>query len=250
MDRAGVDIDIISFCYSTALWRNMSIEDAATSLQKILEDIHATLGRTVPHQHIFFITHSTGGLVVKQFLVNVAEEELERAFSTEIAPKRESVIDRIRAIDHLAVPHRGASPLVTWPLALGTVAWYGLFGWWMSPLMNASGRTWGLNRLNLQLRWNNRWVKELDDSFRKVTNSLELLAFPHPVSRDILAEQDIVVLQLKEKAGEAGSRHDRSSRERKESPQDDAKFKRYDTESVTEQLRAKPLTVGLRGIAV
>ena len=71
LTKAGVDCDVISFDYPSKPWERSSLEQAADDLAVWLDNEFNS------HRHIIFITHSTGGLVVKQLLSNAFAAHIE-----------------------------------------------------------------------------------------------------------------------------------------------------------------------------
>ena len=105
--KADVDIDTISYAYPSKIWQHSSIEQAA-------DDLDTWLNTEFEHyRHIIFVTHSTGGLVVKQVLSNafVGQVETKLKKGTLDYENNNSLWFRTRRGINIAVPHQGGSPV-------------------------------------------------------------------------------------------------------------------------------------------
>ncbi|MGH8556446.1 MAG: esterase/lipase family protein, partial [Methylococcales bacterium] len=107
LENAALDMPAISFSYPSRSWHRCSIDQAADDLRAWLE----TEFRDYPD--ILFVTHSTGGLVVKS-LLNTAAAQL---FEDHDQPGERSIEDslwsRTRRVLNIAVPHFGGSPVLS-----------------------------------------------------------------------------------------------------------------------------------------
>ena len=88
LEAAGLDLDVVSFSYPSRPWERAAIPQAADDLKTWLDtELQA-------YRHLVFVTHSSGGLVVRD-------------------PLRGAVL-RTRRIINITVPHQGGTPFMTW----------------------------------------------------------------------------------------------------------------------------------------
>jgi hypothetical protein len=104
----GFEADIFAYEFPAYSWLDASIETAVAGLKHLLE------ARYKQYQRIVFITHSTGGLVVKSLLgadvrATIDEVAKGRRHYDEI---NSIALRTLRVID-IAVPHRGGSVVLT-----------------------------------------------------------------------------------------------------------------------------------------
>ena len=120
LESGGIDVDVISFAYSSQIWQRCSIPVAAEDLRTWLETEFCN------HRHLLFVTHSTGGLIVKQML-RQAYGEVKAQLDNRAFDISSSVWLRTRHVINIAVPHSGGSPFIT---AFAKVTYHSVF-----PLM-------------------------------------------------------------------------------------------------------------------
>ena len=126
LDAAGLDLDVASFSYPSRLWERTAITPAADDLKTWLET------ELKGYRHLLFVTHSTGGLVVKEMLRRAYRDG--RGLSPDSDPDAlPSLWLRTRRIINIAVPHRGGDPLMA---GFGKVAYATVY-----PLMAPMLRT-------------------------------------------------------------------------------------------------------------
>ncbi|MDQ3776726.1 MAG: hypothetical protein M3461_21440 [Pseudomonadota bacterium] len=66
--EAGLDLDVVSFSYPSRPWERAAIPQAADDLKSWLDtELQA-------YRHLVFVTHSSGGLVVKDMLRGAARD--------------------------------------------------------------------------------------------------------------------------------------------------------------------------------
>ena len=185
LENANLETIVLSFPYPSKLWQRASISQAAYDLQTWIETEFAGF------RHIIFVTHSTGGLVVKQLLSQSYQSS-----------QSEGLWRKTRQVINIAVPHTGGSPILTSAInvfyALGYPLLAPVFG--LSRFLSQGKKDWGRNRIIPALRWKNRWLLELDHQFsnflRKSLDSQQ----PTPVIVDICAESDQSVPQLSDQS--------------------------------------------------
>ncbi len=180
LESANLDIDVLSFSYPSKLWHRASISQAAYDLQTWIETEFADF------RHIIFVTHSTGGLVVKQ-LLNQGYQ----------SPQSKGLWGKTRQVVNIAVPHTGGSPILTTAInlvyALGYPLLAPVFG--LTRFLSQGKKDWGRNRIIPALRWKNRWLLELDHQFSNCLRQSLDAQQPTPVIVDICAESDQSVPQ-------------------------------------------------------
>ncbi len=188
LESGGIDVDVISFAYPSRIWQRCSIPLAAEDLRMWLET------EFCDHRHLLFVTHSTGGLIVKQMLrqaYGALKAELDkRAFNIS-----SSVWLRTRHVINIAVPHAGGSPFIT---AFAKVAYRSIFPL-MAPILKLARfvtqgqKDWGRNDILVALRWQNPWLLQLEAEFieqQKIANAKDIL---YPMVHDIYAKSDLSV---------------------------------------------------------
>ena len=153
LERCGCDMDVVSFDYPAQWWQRTSVPQAADDLRTLLETEFGS------HRQILFVTHSTGGLVVKQMLKQsfltlnegITQQESTIASST-------SIWLRCRRVINIAVPHSGGSPFMTAILKVVYLSLYP-FLWPFLRLVrfvSQGKKDWGKNDLLIVLRWKTR----------------------------------------------------------------------------------------------
>ncbi len=190
LDAAGTDIDVASFDYPARMLQKTSIPAAAQDLHTWLQSELASF------RHLLFVTHSTGGLVVKQML-----RESFLALRSELARETldysttASVWLRSRRIINIAVPHTGGAPFLT----AMTKGAYLIFFTALAPVLTATrflsqgAKDWGKNEIIPALRWRNPWLCELEADFVAQQQESAERELPAPVMHDIIAQSDLAV---------------------------------------------------------
>ncbi len=188
--KANSNVDALSFSYPACLWDKTSIERAAEDLEVCL-----TTGFS-QYKFLIFITHSTGGLVVKRMLNNAFNKILEaieeEAFSYSAF---ESLWFKAHKIVNVAVPHFGGDPALT---SFGRRL-YNLTFPVASPFLKLIRLTTqgaadlGRNEIIDSLRFNSSELIELHEEFGMAQNSSKERKLPYPQSREISANSDVAV---------------------------------------------------------
>ena len=193
MKQARVQADVFLYDYPAWFWQTGSIEGAAKDLTTSLS---ANLDR---YDHLVFVTHSNGGLVVKQMLLDdfqSTEARLE-AGSTDPSLDREdlkSIVLRTRRVMHLAVPHRGGNWLLT---LLGTpfvpVLKLASLLFLLLRLVSFGALRWGYQRTFWQIRHRSKILVELDQNLRWHEQRFVERRLERPVFVDIAADTDLAI---------------------------------------------------------
>ncbi len=180
LENADLEMNVLSFSYPSKLWHRTSISQAAYDLQTWIETEFGDF------RHLIFVTHSTGGLVVKQLL--------NQAY---VSTQSYSLWGKARQVINIAVPHSGGSPFLTTAISM----FYALIYPLLVPMLRLARflsqgkKDWGRNSIISALRWGNRWLLELDRQFYNfLKESLDSQQLT-PVIVDIFAESDQSVPQ-------------------------------------------------------
>ncbi|MDJ0900913.1 MAG: hypothetical protein QNJ55_19085 [Xenococcus sp. MO_188.B8] len=187
------EADYFSYSYQSLWWQRSEIRRAARILRQDLKDKDQ-------YRHIIFITHSTGGLIVKE-LMNLeynsfAEQKLNKGnlhtlYSNEYLPYR------TRKILNISVPHNGGKLYLT----LITSSIYAL----IFPLMlllgivsSLSTGKVGVNWLIWQLTYNNLWLKKLNKKYKEFIELMEQNGQLVPYVKEYCSSEDAAVNCAKE----------------------------------------------------
>ena len=173
--NANLDMDVISFSYPSKPWHRTSVNQAAYDLKTWIET------EFPGYQHLIFVTHSTGGLIVKQLL----NQDYQ-------ATQGKGLWGKTRQVINIAVPHFGGSPLIT----ISFNAFYQISYPILIPLLrfmrfiSQGQKDWGRNQIIPVLRWKNRWLLDLDARFLGFLKQSFDSNQPTPSNVDIYAESD------------------------------------------------------------
>ncbi len=186
----NLDIDVASFSYPTGIFHRCSIPQAADDLITWLET------EFQEYHHLIFVTHSTGGLVVKRALT-VSFNNLKKDKTGEIIPYTLSkhLFLRTRRVINIAVPHEGGSAFAT---IFGNLI-YGLIYLFSAPFLkiirflSQGQKDLGKNRIIPALRRKNKWLKKLDQNFNIALDQALSANLPVPGIYDICAKADLSV---------------------------------------------------------
>lgn len=217
LDTAKLDADTLSFGFQTSPWRRANIVTAAEELGRVLshEDLK---GRC--YGHYVFLTHSTGGLVVKYLLnqgirnglphppaLDPAAESPPALGGPDRPPELQAVevaavATRTRAVVNFAVPHAGASPFVSSVLFFaGVVNVVYTAGVKAMALITGGAPSRGFNKMVWQLMYRNPWVLLLEREHVHLLNRARDALHPRPATVDILADSDPVIARYERMAG-------------------------------------------------
>ncbi|MCI0668074.1 MAG: ATP-binding protein [Methylococcaceae bacterium] len=189
LENAGLDMPVISFAYPSRSWHRCSIAQAAEDLGAWLE----TEFRDYPH--LLFVTHSTGGLVVKTLLNSAAHKLFKEPSESDESAGEHSPWTRTRRVLNIAVPHFGGSPL----LSNGGKWIYRIYYFLLAPFfacvrfLSQGSLDWGKNQIIPALAWRNPWLISLEKDFHawlKTSRESNRIA---PVVQDIGAKSDLSV---------------------------------------------------------
>lgn len=188
------DADVLSFRYPTWPWFRTSVRQAARDLAMAL---------SVPplYQHYVFVTHSTGGLVVKELF----RTEFRRLGLLGGAPEtrlNRTISFRTPLVLNVAVPHDGASRVarrVGKPVFRAFSAVYSPIG----PMLNhITGGRYGLGYNSLiptlvddvaKLEDKSDRLSVLEEDYLNGIRVLDDAGLPRPRSIEILAGNEIVI---------------------------------------------------------
>ena len=183
----GVDMDMISYGYPTAPWSRASVGDAAAQLQRIL------LKMASRYMHLVFLSHSTGGLVVKELLTSdvesIAADKAHNSLSSLPA-----IAGKTRLLFNFAVPHQGASRIYSVVLRGRAFINY-VFCLIIGPVRILLGgfRELGKNRLHSELLHGSDYVTGLTRRFRDALDRLLDNDWPRPRMVEFIADDDPVI---------------------------------------------------------
>jgi len=201
LQRAEIDVDVFSFAYPTMPWQRASIFSAAEDLRSVLlsqfrvdepsEDGVLDTG----YRHIVFITHSTGGLVVKAAM----SRDYQEIRKSEVRTFSDLSLNALRArhIVNVAVPHLGGRAQLTYPFS---VIYHGLFVLaapflYLTSLLTQRNLDLGYNRLARELPYRNSAVIRLSKSFQDGIAWAKNQGLPVPRITEIRARADVAVAE-------------------------------------------------------
>ena len=191
LTKAGVNCDVISFDYPSKPWERSSLEQAGDDLAVWLDNEFKS------HRHIIFITHSTGGLVVKQLLSNAFSAHIETGLDQQTLdyPSNESLWFKTRRVLNIAVPHQGGDPLTG---SLGHFAYQGLYplAWpalALTRLVTQGKKDFGKNDLIASIYCKNKELRHWEAEFLHQQRRCKAAFLPYPKVQDISAKSDLSV---------------------------------------------------------
>ncbi|PHS72784.1 MAG: hypothetical protein COB22_04185 [Cycloclasticus sp.] len=189
-ERLGSNVNILNFSYAAGLWQKASVPQASSDLKTCLETAFGD------YQFFIFITHSTGGLVVKHMLNQAFNDISKQIDADEFSfSGNPSLWFKTRRVVNIAVPHNGGDPSLT---NVGQVAYkYAYF--LASPFLKfirtitQGAADVGKNEIIETLRHNNPWLIELHEESERALLYSKQNSMLYPSSFDIMAGSDIAV---------------------------------------------------------
>lgn len=203
LDVLGIEADVLNFRYPSGWPHRVTLERAADRLAGCLD-------RTFPaNRYVLFVTHSNGGIVVKRYLrgqYRLSVDQLDRVLTPpggEFYPAAalDTAWGRTVGVLNFDVPHRGGASWMTvtgsartlataLPLGAGQLLRDGL----RKRLGEYDAPEWGWNRLLWFLCPFNPRIGRLHREHLADLAGQEERAYPRPAVRDVLAEQDGVIV--------------------------------------------------------
>lgn len=190
IEKSKIDMDVISFSYPSKVLQRTSIPQATDDLRTWLET------EFLDRRHIIFVTHSTGGLVVKHMLRQAFRDiEGQRQNGSFDYSSSSSVWFRTRRVINIAVPHTGGSPFTTWAVKTTYITIYPFIVPFLKLIrfLSQGKKDLGWNGILIALRWRNSWLLKLEDEFAQQQKDAKHGEFPYPIIHDIYAKSDLSV---------------------------------------------------------
>ncbi len=189
LKNAAVDTDVISFAYPSRSWQRTSINQAADDLKAWLEtEFHH-------HRHLIFVTHSTGGLIVKLMLKDAADSLQQESKKGHDLARADSLWLRTRRVLNIAVPHFGGSPFVSRAGKYVYLGYYTVLGpfFGLTRFITQGGKDWGKNEIIPALSWQNPQLITLEKDFVRYQRQSKNFNQPCPIIQDVRAKTDLSV---------------------------------------------------------
>jgi len=189
-ERIGSNVNILNFSYAAGLWQKSSVPQASNDLKTCIEAAYSN------YNFFIFITHSTGGLVVKHMLnqsyAEITEQIENGAFSYE---ESQSIWLKTRRVVNIAVPHLGGDPSLT---SIGQIAYKYIYKLAkpllkLVRLLTQGAADVGRNEIIDTLRHGNPWLLEQHEKSEQNLANSKQRQLPHPTSFDIIAGSDVAV---------------------------------------------------------
>jgi len=189
-ERLGSKLNILNFSYAAGLWQKTSISTASSDLKTCLETTYQD------YNFFIFVTHSSGGLVVKHMLnqsFNDVSSQIDNAtFSFTNSP---SLWLKTRRIINIAVPHQGGDPALT-KLAQSSYKYTYFMAKPFLKLLRGitqGAADVGKNEIISCLDYNNPYLLALHQKYLQALEFSKQNRLLHPSSFDIIASADTAV---------------------------------------------------------
>ena len=197
LENAGLDMDVVSFAYPSKLLQRSNHQQAAEDLLTWLTT------EFKDYCHVIFVTHSSGGLVVKQMLCQSWQAIQETTNLEKNHDYSRSIWYRTRRVINIAVPHHGGTRFSS----IGGAISYRIFYAIMAPVLGLirfltqGGSDLGKNELIGLVVTNNPILVDLDKQFiLSQTQAADADAL-FPIVHDIFAKSDMAVARVDESDG-------------------------------------------------
>ena len=197
LENAGLEMDVVSFAYPSRLLQRSNLQQAA-------EDLFTWLNTEFKdYSHVLFITHSSGGLVVKQMLCQSWQSIQQNNHSDNNSDHSKSIWYRTRRVINIAVPHYGGTRFSS---IGGAIAYRGFYTL-MAPLLGLvrfitqGGSDLGKNELIGLVRTRNSQLIALDEQFIAYQAQAMDADALFPMVHDIFAKSDMAVARIEESKG-------------------------------------------------
>lgn len=190
INALGVDCDVFSFDYPAGLFEQANISDAAKDLEIALRP------RLQGYRHLVFITHSTGGLVLKTLLCADIEKTLEELNEINIAVQDVNAIClKTRRVINITVPHIGGK---RWLTLFARAAYETVYAiarplLFIGQIFSRSKYQLGHNDIIEELRWGNSALLDLEKRYLANMTTLGEACLPRPISIELLATADAAI---------------------------------------------------------
>ncbi|MEW5010122.1 MAG: hypothetical protein RPR28_06870 [Cycloclasticus sp.] len=189
-ERLGSRLDILNFSYAAGLWQKSSIASASSDLKTCLESAYAD------YNFLIFITHSSGGLVVKHMLNQSFDDVSSQLDNGNFSFADSSALWlKTRRVINIAVPHQGSDPGLS-RLAQSS---YQYVYWLAKPLLSLlRGITQGAadvgkNEIIGCLRYQHPYLLALQEDNQRAVVSSQKNKLLYPSFFDIIGNADTAV---------------------------------------------------------
>jgi len=192
-ERLDSKLNILNFSYAAGLWQKTSIAAASNDLKTCLETAYAD------YNFLIFVTHSSGGLVVKHMLNHSFSDiasQIDRA--TFSFANSSDLWLKTRRIINIAVPHQGADPALTTLLQSSYQYTYWIAKPFLALLrtMTQGAADVGRNEILDCLNYNNPYLLSLHQESQQAIEFSKQNRLLHPSSFDIIASADTAVASV------------------------------------------------------
>ena len=193
-EKAGLRCDSFSFWFAAQVHESADYVRATNELETKLRT-----DKFRKYRHIFFVVHSTGGIIAKELLKRERKKIEETPDSKLSTMNPDWLVLRTRQIINIAVPHSGGSlgsfMLTTISFPVLWIFWkvIGAFQFVRSALDGKrvqDGFPLGRNQIMLDLVFGSQKIIKLENEFRAFMTYLDNRILPRPVSTDYLGQED------------------------------------------------------------